>query len=205
MSEDLNVIRQTVAALDRSLVTYLGQRAQWAYSLDQYQPSWSYSYFNEVVREGESRILLERLLPSAEAKYTTFALPLLCADTNPENGVVLELDYTCMWAALLRMHTATKTIQAKFRLGIGNIREAINSADAEQIRQAIQATSTDETQVAHAIETATTFARRNSTSVVPLLHLPDAIEELYRHWILPQTRHLQYLWTLRYYSIPECE
>ncbi|MDY5954020.1 MAG: hypothetical protein SPK06_01135 [Kiritimatiellia bacterium] len=205
MPEDLNIIRQTIATLDRSLITYLGQRAQWAYSLDQYQPGWSFPYYKEVVGQGDARTVLDQILPAAEAKYTTFALPLLCADTAPENGAVLEIDSMCIWAALLRMHTSTKLIQAKFRLGIGDLRDAVNASDPARIRQAIEATqTTDETQISQALAVATTFARRNRSPLVPLMHLPDAIEELYRSWILPQTRRLQYLWTLHYYSIPDC-
>ncbi len=201
MPEELNVIRQTVATLDHSVVAYLGQRALFGYNLEEYQPGWSFGFYKELISGDDAQNVLNHFLPSAEAKYTTLALPLICSESAPENGAVIELDCNCIWAIMLRMRTSVRVAVTKYRLGIGGLREAINAGDAEAIRQAITIPSVEETVLDRILLTATNFVHGNATPELPLSHFPDAVAHVYRDWVIPMSCDVQVRWLFRQYGI----
>jgi len=201
MSDELAIVRQTVAALDRSVITYLGQRALSGFDLNVYEPGWSFGFYKELITVDESKNILDFILPSAEAKYTTFALPLLCTEHTQERPDILQLDCNCMWAIMLRMRTSVRVALTKYRLGIGSLREAVISGDTAAVRDCITIPSVEEAVLDRILKTANDFARHNTTKTLSLAHLPDAMVCIYREWIIPMSCSVQVRWLFHQYGM----
>lgn len=203
MSDKLNVIRQTVATLDRSVITYLGQRAMYSFDLDNYDPGWFFGFYMELVSADEAQNILDYFLPSAEAKYTTYTLPLICAEGLPHRPDVIQMDCNAMWAIMLRMRTSVRVALTKYSQGIGGLREAVNACDATAIRDCITIPSVEETVLDRILKTATDFVHKNATPANPLLHFPDAVALIYKEWIIPMSCSVQVRWLFHQYGIKE--